>query len=115
MKHKFIFIITAFAISTGCIAQTSNTSQQLAWRQAQKMKDSVGISSIAQQQIYAKNLQIVNNKQLARTQFASDSAQMRIKIQFYENQRDSLYHTIITSEQQFQLYKSKKRNILSNN
>jgi hypothetical protein len=80
---------------------------------ANKMKDSLNLSQQQQQQIFAVNMSLFNQKAQARTQYhVRDSVDKAL--QKIENNRDSLYRPILT-QQQFGLYQQKKRTLISNN
>jgi len=113
MIYKFIISCVFFIAFYSSYGQANSPAHNLAQFQAQKMKDTLCISENMRQQIYIVNLDISNRKQQARIQYASDPREMKIEIQFYENQRDSIYQTILMSPLKYQLYKNKKKNILS--
>lgn len=95
-----------------CNSQTVS-ADIVAQRIAQKMKDSLLLSEDQKTQIYNINLNLNNHKMLVRQQqISSDS--LRLKIQQVENTRDSLYRPILT-EQQFLLYREKKKSLINNN
>jgi hypothetical protein len=115
MKCKLILWIAFFPFCNIAIAQSGNPAQHLAHTQAKRMKDSVGINDIRTQKIYQVNLELFYRKRHARSQYATQPAMMRTRIQQFEKERDSLYHYILRPESKYQLYLSKKDNILSAN
>lgn len=112
MKKRVTIISILILIS---FLSFSQTAQDLAQKQAKKMKDSVGVTESVMQQIYAVNMQIHTRKQEARIAYANSPVLMQEKIQFYERQRDSLYKVALASEEKYILYKQKKNNILRAN
>jgi len=111
MKKILILIIvtSSFSITN---AQTT-PAEQLANKIAQKMKDTLSLSDAQKQSIYQANLQLHNQKlQVRQQQIQIDSLTNRIQV--IEKTRDTLYHSHL-SAQQYQLYKQKKRNLISNN
>lgn len=112
MKKLFIYLSITIALHGILNAQT--TSEMLAEKISKKMKDTLSLSKAQTAQIYAINLRLSTQKALARKYYAgTDSA--GYYIQRIERTRDSLYHTVITNEEKYNLYKKKKRNLVSNN
>jgi hypothetical protein len=110
MKNILITMILILGVQ-GLRAQTSPATV-LANKIAQKMKDTLGLSDTQKTQVYDLNMQLHNQKMSMRQQYAGDSV-LREKIQAVENTRDSLYTTVL-NEQQFNLYKQKKRLLINN-
>lgn len=110
MKEILITMILILGVQ-GLRAQT-NPATTLANTIAQKMKDTLSLSGSQKTQIYTLNMQMHDQKMSMRQQYAGNSL-LREKIQAVENTRDSLYMTIL-NEQQFILYKQKKRFLISN-
>lgn len=115
MKNKFLFalMIFLFSVLTQSIGQTQTPAQQVAERIAQKMKDTLGLNQQKKTQIYNINIQLHEWKTQARTQYG-DSDTLGTVIQHIENKRDSLYRSVLP-ENKYQLYKAKKRNLISAN
>jgi maltose-binding protein MalE len=111
MKKIFFIVITACFVSIAQ-AQTS-PAEQLAEKVAQKMKDSLSLSSSQKQQLYNINMQLHSNKLVVRQQYAGSDS-LVIKVQIVENTRDSLYRPVLT-QQQYDLYRQKKKTLVSNN
>jgi hypothetical protein len=109
MKKLFTTITVVLSI-TFLQAQTSN-AELLAERIAQKMRDSLSLTTFQTNAIYGINIQISAKKQEVRQQFSNQDS-IRIKTQAIENTRDDLYLPVL-SEQQYALYKQKKSVLIS--
>jgi hypothetical protein len=98
----------------GCLRAGAQTTpmQQVAAAQAQRMKDTLGLTTVQKDSIYQVNLRLMNEKHDLRSQYANNPALLRSKTQEVENTRDSRYAPILTPAQ-FTLYQQKKRNLLS--
>lgn len=115
MKMKLLMLAITILITSTCFSQaTSAPAVQLAEKIATKMKDSLGLTVAQKNQIYDINMDLHNQKQDARTQHTGNAPQTTTAIQNIEKTRDSLYRPILTVPQ-FDLYKQKKRNLVSNN
>lgn len=112
MKMKNILVIMICMMGSVSAKAQTNPAAELANKTAQKMSDTLGLSAAQQSGVYNLNMQLHNQKMLMRQQFAGDSI-LREKIQAVENRRDSLYMTVLTA-QQFNVYRQKKRALLSN-
>lgn len=109
-----IFLLCIGAIS---IMKAQGTpAEQLASRMAQRMKDSLNLTSEQKDQLYSINMQLHSRKSAFWQQYSSpaDTITLRYNLQQVENTRDSLYHTIMPDDK-FLLYKQKKRNIIKAN
>lgn len=98
-------------INTYCDAQKTFSSQEVAERSANKMKDSLNLNKEQHKSIYKINLDL--NKQkvgVYRNNPPRDLLQKQI--QQIENTRDTLYSQIL-SKSQFQLYKQKKGRLMN--
>lgn len=99
-------MLSSFAVSAQSVAE------QLADKIARKMKDSLLLTDQHKNQLYTLNMQLHQQKQIAFARYrGSDS--LRIHLQRIENSRDSLYSTVLPPEK-FQLYKQKKRALVTN-
>jgi hypothetical protein len=115
MKNKISFFLVAIFICNLLQAQSTNANAvQVAQKIAKKMKDSLNLTGNQKNSIYDVNMNLHNQKQAARLQYASTPAVLTTKMQTIEKTRDSLYTPILTAPQ-FILYKQKKRNLISNN
>ena len=115
MKKITTLFTLLFALAITAPAQTAaNPAEQLAEKIARKMKDSLGLTTTQQTQLYNVNIQLHQQKQQVRNQYAGTPAVMTEKIQDVEKTRDGLYQPILTTEQ-YNTYKQKKRNLVSNN
>jgi hypothetical protein len=110
---KKVFIILSLLIFSHTVKAQSTPAEQLAEKLAQKMKDSLSLSSSQKQQLYSINMQLHSNKLLVRQQYAGSDS-LIINLQKVENTRDSLYKPVLT-QQQYDLYRQKKRSLVSNN
>lgn len=104
-----VFITTAAFFAKAQSAPSFDISLHI----AQKMKDSLGLSSTQKDQIYALNQQLTNSKHLVRQQNTNMDS-IRVKMQRVENTRDALYATVLTSSQ-FATYQQKKAVLISRN
>lgn len=97
------------------LLQNANAqSTDLSTRIAQKMKDTLGLNTMQRDSLYAVNMRLQHQKTQLRSQYtAMDSLQYHI--QRIENNRDSLYKRIIADDTKYNLYKQKKRSLVSNN
>jgi hypothetical protein len=112
MKSMIALIILVLAFSSYCYSQSP--SEAVSARIAQKMKDSLTLTEGQRAQLYAVNIQLYAQKRSIWQQYSSDSTQVQIHLQVVENTRDSLYRPFL-SEEQYQLYLQKKKNIVTNN
>ncbi|MFT3824230.1 MAG: hypothetical protein QM731_09930 [Chitinophagaceae bacterium] len=111
--YKTIFTLV-FIISSLMLKAQQNPAEQLAQKIAQKMKDSLSLSTTQQQDLYTINLQLHQQKLTARSQNNGNLNAITVAIQHIENTRDSLYKPVLTAEQ-FTQYRQKKLNLLNNN
>lgn len=109
---KKLFLLTALLVTINSYSQTTS-ADEVAARIADKMKDSLLLSTSQRNNIYSVNLYLNNQKQIARQKY-SDTDSLRYHIQVIENSRDSLYKKIIY-EEKYLLYKEKKRNLINSN
>ena len=89
-------------------------SAVIASKIAQKMKDSLVLTLTQKEQLYGINIQMANEKKLVWNQYAGKDSLIRIHLQRIESSRDSLYKPVLT-EEQFSLYRLKKRSLVNNN
>ena len=109
---KFILVFVFMVGSLSARSQVSPAAT-VADKIAQKMKDSLSLTTSQKDQIYQVNMQLQESKINARQQYTgTDSA--RIYVQRIENTRDSLYRPIL-GEEKFLLYREKKTNLVNNN
>jgi archaellum component FlaG (FlaF/FlaG flagellin family) len=114
MKKIIITIVVCF-LCQQIKAQAANAAAtQLANHIAQKMKDTLNLTQAQRNQVYDVNLLLHNQKQQARTQNTGTPQQLTLQIQNIEKTRDSLYQPILTAPQ-YELYRQKKRNLVTNN
>lgn len=108
---KFLCLKTVLLFTLFVAAQ--NTPEQLSQHIAQKMKDSLFLTDVQKQSVYEVNMQLYGQKLAVRQQY-NHSDSLGLKLQRIENRRDTLYFPLL-SPQQYQLYKEKKRALISNN
>lgn len=77
------------------------------------MKDSLLLSDKQKDSIYSLNIRLNNEKAQLRSQYA-DMDSLQYHTQRVEASRDSLYRTVL-DEEKYRLYKTKKRNLITNN
>ena len=110
MKKGFILFILLCCISA--VKAQTGPGVEVASRIADRMKDSLLLSNLQRDSVYAINLKLHTQKMAARQQYAEPEA-LRQAIQAVENARDSLYRPVL-GEEKFLLYQQKKRNLISN-
>jgi threonine aldolase len=112
-KMKIVIILFIFSFLSAATYAQSDHATQLANKIAQKMKDSLGLTGQQKNSIVDISMNLHEQKSLARQQHhGSDS--LRYFLQRIENTRDTLYSAVL-SQQQYLLYKQKKRNLVNNN
>lgn len=112
MKKMFFFnLLLVLILNKGVHAQ-SDISAQLSARIADRLKDSLSLTSVQRDGIYQVNQQLALQKYNARQTVTGDS--LRLRIQKIENTRDSIYKPIL-GEEKYMLYRSKKILLLNNN
>ena len=111
MKNIISALLIFIVANTSIKAQTP--AEQLADRIAGKMKDSLSLTNQQKDQLYSINMQLNESKTTVR-QLYNNTDSLVLKLQQVENTRDSLYGSVLTS-QQFILYKQKKRKLVNNN
>lgn len=93
--------------------QESTAGSALAGRLTDRMKDSLLLVDLERTNIYAANMWLHEQKQLARSQFqAVDS--IRVAVQRVENKRDSLYQLVLPAAK-YELYIQRKTVLINNN
>lgn len=112
MKRSVFFLLLICAI-TGLTYAQSSPAIELATRIADKMRDSLQLSDVQHRQVYAVNLALHQQKHNVRNKWQNRDS-VRLALQRVENTRDSLYKTTL-SAQQFELYRQKKRLLISAN
>ncbi len=111
MKKIVINIMILLAICQCCSAQS--VGQQVTDRISQKMKDSLWLNTTEFSKIDSLNQLLYTRKMELRQQYGQPDS-LTIYTQRVEKSRDSLYRLFLSVEK-YQLYKQKKRNLISNN
>lgn len=112
MLRIFFTILSCF-LATTIWAQDSTAGSALAARLADRMKDSLLLADQERTNIYAANMWLHEQKQLARSQYqAVDS--IRVAVQRVENKRDSLYQLVLPPAK-YELYIQRKTVLINNN
>ena len=111
--NKKILILFLGVICFNVSHAQANSGEVFANKIANKMKDSLFLTDEKRGQIFAINMDLYNQKQAKRTLYPSGDS-LRYHLQIVENKRDSLYQSVLT-QQEFLLYKQKKRNLINNN
>ena len=108
------FFISCFLSALGLVlhAQTSQ-ADIIADKIAQKMSDSLSLSSAQKSQLFQINLDLQSRKRLVWQQYP-DIDSIQVHLQKIENARDSLYRSVLTDDQ-FLIYSQKKKNLVNNN
>ena len=107
-KYITAFIFVLAFMKAGAQSQAG---ADVASRIAQRLKDSLSLTLVEQQAVYAANIKLHNEKMAVRQLFSQPDS-LRRHLQLVENTRDSLYKKVI-SQERFLLYLSKKENIVS--
>lgn len=111
---KIVISILFSIIALGLYAQIGTPAEQVANKIAVKMKDTLSLSATQQQQVFAINMQLHNQKNAIRNQYPGNDSLIKVSVQRIENKRDSLYRSII-GETNYIIYRQKKRNLVNNN
>jgi parvulin-like peptidyl-prolyl isomerase len=105
-------IMLVLILLTGFAAQAQeNPAIAVAQKIAQKLKDTLSLSSSQQDQLYHINMQLHNSKMSIRQQYGGSDS-LGLYLQRVENTRDSLYRRVL-QEEKYLLYKQKKSTIIS--
>lgn len=113
MIYRTLLTGIIFLVVSNVTKAQPSPAELLAEKIAQKMKDSLSLSQTQRQAVYNINIDLHTQKQSVRQRFqAADS--LRYYMQHIESTRDSLYRREL-SDEQYNLYKTKKRNLVSNN
>lgn len=99
-------------ISAWHAVHAQSPAEQVWARIAARMRDSLSLTNGQHDSIYSANMLLHAMKDSVRKNFGSELWQQ--KIQLIENKRDSLYRIVLTP-QQYELYRVRKRNIISAN
>lgn len=113
MKKILIGLFIQLFISLSVSAQI-NSAEAIANKIAQKMKDTLSLSEAQKEQVLTINKQLHQQKQAIWQQHNQGDSLITVHIQRIENTRDSLYKAILTDEQ-FKIYRVKKRKLVNNN
>jgi len=112
----FIFLTSSFAAQKGWAQSTSpSPAMQLAAKIADSMRDSLALTEAQRQQVYDVNIALHNSKSQVWTQYAGSRTRLQSELQNIESTRDSLYNIILGPANKYQLYISKKPNIIKSN
>lgn len=106
-----VILITGFSL---CSRAQLTYAQQYALKVAERMKDTLLLSSNQKAEIYNINIQISNQKANVWRQYTGVDSLIAIHLQQIENKRDSLYLPVI-GEEKYSLYLNKKGKLLNNN
>jgi hypothetical protein len=118
MRYKIIILILAFiVIQNRAKAQTNNGGNTtpgviVAHRIAKKMKDTLDLTGNQRNQIYTININLHQQKIIARNQHPGNDSLTTVAVQAVENKRDSLYQGVLPLIK-YNLYRQKKRNLLN--
>ena len=111
IKHVLILVCCSM-ISLFAFSQNPNPGQQLANHIANKMKDTLNLTIPERNNIYAINLNLYNQKQVARQLHSGPT--LGSFLQAIEHTRDSLYNTVLPAAK-YLLYKQKKSTLITSN
>lgn len=113
MKKVMLFLLLIGLASANYLYGQVNPAVQLANHIADKMRDSLGLTTPDRNQIFAANMYLHNQKMIARQQTTNPDS-LRMKLQFLEHKRDSIYQNILPPDK-YQLYLPKKGVLVSTN
>ena len=105
-------IITVVLIFFAAFRTSAQSTRDISRHVADKMKDSLNLSQVQRDSILSKNQQLQAMKIAARQNASAET--MQAQLQNIEKMRDSLYRPVLT-QYQFELYKEKKRALISAN
>jgi hypothetical protein len=108
-----IFVAIGLLLSVQLVHSQSSPGVILSGKIADRMRDSLQLTNLQRDSIYAVNITIMQRKTAVRQRYTSPDS-LRYWIQLEERSRDSLYRPFLT-EQQYGLYKSQKGILISNN
>lgn len=94
------------------MAKAQFSPTKFAEKIAQKMQDSLVLTSDQKAQVYNINMLLHTEKMDVRQKYPKDS--VRYYLQKVENTRDSLYHNVLADDK-FTLYRQKKVMLVNNN
>lgn len=97
-----------------CVEAQQNYGENYAIKVAHRMKDSLSLSEEQRVQLYNINMRINNQKADVWQKYGSSDSLIAVHLQPIENSRDSLYRPVL-GEKKYILYRTKKRNLISNN
>ncbi|MET0463517.1 MAG: hypothetical protein ABW007_10195 [Chitinophagaceae bacterium] len=111
---KYIpFTILSILFATAISAQQS-PAELVADKIAQKMKDTLQLSSTLKDALHTVNMELHQQKIAARQQYPNDQQAMSQAIQRVEHSRDSLYRMTLQNDTKWLLYKEKKASLVNN-
>lgn len=109
-----LLIVTIFFLLIAVISKAqSAAAMQVAEKIAQRMKDSLLLTDQQKDSIYSLNILLSNKKAQLRRQYTNMDS-LEHHFQLVESSRDSLYR-IVLGEEKYQLYKTRKRNLVKSN
>jgi ABC-type histidine transport system ATPase subunit len=112
---KKVSILFVFICVTLLSSAQSGQAEVLSEKIAQKMFDSLSLNQQQKMQIFQINMFLHHQKADAWKKFENQDSVLGAKLQRIENSRDALYKRIISDEGKYNLYKQKKRYLVSNN
>ncbi len=111
MKQFWMLLLLVAIGFVNCHAQQAD--HDLAAKIAEKMRDSLGLTSKQTADVYEVNVRMATMKKNLRDQFTNPDI-LRKNMQLIENKRDSLY-MLLLSPSQYLNYRQKKRSLINNN
>lgn len=110
-----IFFLILFVSAIPLAGKTQTTAyERIANKIATRLKDSLQLSPGAKDSLYDINLLLHLRKMEIRRRYTGTDS-LTFYTQRVENTRDSLYHRVITDSLKYNLYKQKKRKLVTNN
>ena len=110
---KIINIAVFILFSVTGQAQKSISGTQYASKVAQRMADSLKLTSAQENKVYNINLGLHTQEMDTRKKYTSRDS-LAVHFQKIENSRDAMYRAVLTNNQ-YELYMSKKIELLNNN
>jgi hypothetical protein len=109
-------LINLFVLVVGNLSVNAqaNNAEAFANKIAQRMKDTLALSQVQKEQVFAINKQLYQQKQAAWQQYSHTDSLITFHVQRIEDMRDSLYKAVLTNDQ-FRVYRDKKRRLINNN
>ena len=112
MKKSILSIFFILSVHLVIAQQDQSPMVKLANKMADRMRDTLGLDTGQREKIFNINLSLAMEKSIAYSNHKKED--IGKELQKIENKRDGLYKKEL-SNQQYDIYKQKKRRIINNN